>query len=323
MPNMLAPTQRVGREWMDGTTGMGGSATRPGGTAHAVPAGHAGGRALPLSLPRPLPPSPLPSLPPSLPAGVWRGADGPDARPADALALLDEPGLHDVVSPHGLHAVLAPHGPLVWVQDARSRSELGCLHARGLAGLGLDPSRVTLVRVSRPVDALWAMEEALRAGMGVMGEVEGAPRALDFTATRRLEVRARAAGVVCRLARVGPRVGGGSSGARWRWRVLPHPSAAEPHDPRAPGRPCWVLELSRARDRPPGRWVVEPDDARKPATGGAATGGAATGAVPAAGGAAHRLRVVAPLADGGVAAGPGEGERRGGTVVPFRPGRAA
>lgn len=237
------------------------------------------------------------------------------ALPATAghpLAWLGAAQLNDLVSPAGRHAGLAravPRAPLVWVQDALGRSELGTIHARGLAGLGLDPSGVIAVRARRPVDALWAMEEALRAGLPVVGEVEGCPRALDFTATRRLEVRARAAGVACWLVRVGPRARtAGSSGARHRWRVLSHPSASDPHDPRAPGRPRWTLELTRARDRPPGAWVVEAasDDGGTPGSG-----------------APHRLRVVAELAGGGVAASASAVERGKGTVIPLRPGRAA
>ena len=230
----------------------------------------------------------------------------PDRYPLDALAA---PGLQDVTSPHGNHAGLLAGGrdPLVWVQDAVSRLELGAPHARGASACGLDPTRLIVVRAARAVDALWAMEEALVAGLPVIGEIEGAPRALDFTATRRLEMRAQASEVRCVLARIGPRAAtGGSSGARWRWRVLPHPSEPDPFDPAAPGAPCWRLELTRARDRPPGSWVVAHDRDSERGEGGEA----------------HRLRVVAALADGDVDPRPGARER-GGTVVSLRPGRVA
>ena len=185
--------------------------------------------------------------------------------------------------------------------------------------VGLDPSRTILVRVSRPIDALWAMEEALRAGLAVVGEIAGRPRALDFTATKRLEWRAREAGVTCWLVRVDAHGGAdGSSAARCRWRVFSHPSAPDPHDPRAPGRPRWRLELTRARDRPPGAWVVE-------ATHGGLGAAPDDGAADATHRTTHRLRVVAELASGGVATneradGSGSGP---GAVVPLRAGRGA
>ena len=262
------------------------------------------------------------------------GPDRPEGWPAPAPCPLDalrSPGLQDVASPAARHGGIACDPgtePLVWVQDGLSRSELGAVHARGLAARGIDPARVTLVRVSRPLDALWAMEEALRAGMAVVGEIEGCSRALDFTATRRLEWRARAAGVSCWLVRVGSRARatGGSSGARYRWRVSPHSSAPDPHDEKAPGRPRWRLELLRARDRPPGAWVVEvapddvaPDRQRPRAPDGEAPPSGAT----ASSGAAHRLRVVAPLAGGGVAPDDLPRRREPAAVVPLRPGRAA
>ena len=243
-------------------------------------------------------------------------APGPDA-PSCPIARMRGAGLQDLVSPLARHAgLVCPAGrATVWVQDALSRTELGDIHTRGVAELGLDPSGLIVVRARRPIDALWVMEEALRAGLPVVGEIEGCPRALDFTATRRLEVRARGAGVPCLLVRVGPRARAhGSSGAGARWRVTPHPSAPDPFDARAPGRPRWVLELTRARDRPPGAWVVE----RGRASGDGAGDGRA----------AHRLRVVAELAGGGVAAGERSGPRAAGagaapTVVPLRPERVA
>ena len=258
------------------------------------------------------------AFPGGLPGSVHPRSWG-EVRTGESLHPLDTlhaPGLSELASRSGQHGGLAAcslgRAPLVWVQDARSRVEFGASHARGFAGLGLDPSRLTFVRARRPVDALWAMEEALRAGLPVVGEIEGCPRALDFTATKRLAWRALEANVACWLVRVGSRAtaAGGTSAARYRWRASPHPSAPDPYDPKAPGRPRWRLELTRARDRPPGTWVVE---------AGGDDGGEDGAGTP------HRLRVVAALADGGVAPrdGAGASEHGRGTVVPLRPGRAA
>ena len=231
------------------------------------------------------------------------------------LAAVSEAGLQDVTSPDGAHmGLVAACGarsrfsrPLVLVQEAGAVRDFGAAHARGLARWGIDPSRLIRVRVGRPRDALWAMEEAVKAGLDVLGEIEGGPRVLDFTATRRLSLFARGSGVRCVLARLGRRAEAvGSSGAGWRWRIAPAPSAPDPHDAKAPGAPRWELELLRARTRPPGRWLIEAarsDEHAEPIAG-----------------APHRLRVVPELAAGDLAAGRGE---EGGVIIPFRPRRAA
>ena len=241
----------------------------------------------------------------------------------DPIAVLGAAGLHDLVSPVGAHhgalSRIAGDSPLVWVRDAISRLEFGTLCARGLATGGLDPSRLIEVRVSRARDVLWAMEEAIRAGLPVVGEIEGTPRALDFTATRRLEMRARRRGVRCVLVRTGQRaVDAGSSGAHWRWRISPGPGAADPYDPKAPGAPRWLLELTRARTRTPGRWLIE----------GAHDDGPCDGVRTS-----HRLRVVdapadpperiaAPESTGApddaARAGNAGADRRGACVLPLR-----
>ncbi|MCV3272827.1 ImuA family protein [Roseobacter sinensis] len=147
--------------------------------------------------------------------------------------------------------------PILWVQDRLSCKEAGQPY---LPGLGVHPP-VIWVNVGRPADVLWSMEEGLRctALSAVIGEVWGAPPALDFTATKRLALRAEAAGVACWLIRRA--AAPGLSAARERWRVASLPSAAHPHDPQAPGAPCWQAELFKSRSRKPGSWAVTHDRA--------------------------------------------------------------
>ncbi len=142
--------------------------------------------------------------------------------------------------------------PLLWIQDRQSCRETGrpCL-----AGLG-DRS-VLMLQVARPLDVLIAAEEGLRckALTAVVAEIWGNPPALDFTATKRLALRAEDTGVPCWLIRHGgtPDL----SAARDRWRVGSLPSAPNPDDAQAPGDPRWRVELFRSRDKQPGLWVAQ------------------------------------------------------------------
>src|SRR5204863_8948736 len=121
---------------------------------------------------------------------------------------------------------------------------------------GLPASDLIHVEARDAREALWTMEEGVRcAGLSsVIGEIWGDPRALDFTATRRLVVASERSGVACWLVRLGGTAN--LSGARMRWRVASVPSLLNALDARAPGTPAWDADLFRARGMPPGRWSV-------------------------------------------------------------------
>jgi protein ImuA len=141
--------------------------------------------------------------------------------------------------------------PLLWVQDRMAILESGRIHPPGL------PTRDLIhVEARDAKDALWAMEEGVRCSSlsVVIGEIWGDPKALDFTATRRLAVASERSGTPCWLVRLGGHAN--LSGARMRWRVASAPSLPNDLDPKAPGAPAWDAELFRARGMPPGRWVV-------------------------------------------------------------------
>jgi len=153
-----------------------------------------------------------------------------------------------------LLAQLATDKPLLWVQDRMAILESGRVHPPGL------PSRDLIhVEARDAKDALWTMEEGVRCSClsAVIGEIWGDPRALDFTATRRLAVAAERSETPCWLVRLGgtPNL----SGARMRWRLASAPSLANDLDPRAPGAAAWDAELFRARGHPPGHWTVAHD----------------------------------------------------------------
>ena len=178
-------------------------------------------------------------------------------------------------------------GQLLWVQDRMVALETGAPFGQSFARFGGDADRLVLACARGASDLLWAMEEGLRCASlsAIIGEVWGDPRSLDFTATKRLAMRAERQGVHVFLIRV--QGNANLSAARRRWRVRSLPSRPDPHDDRAPGSPRWHAELFRARDTRPGTWEARYDRA------------------------AHRVDLVPPFRDGAVedAAKRGSGKR--------------
>ena len=150
-----------------------------------------------------------------------------------------------------LLAQLHAEKPLLWVQERMAILESGRVHPPGLPSQNLIHVEARDAR-----DALWAMEEGLRCSAlsAVVGEIWGDPKALDFTATRRLAVASERSGVAAFLVRLGGHAN--LSGARMRWRIASVPSLLNDLDPRAPGAPAWDAELFRARAIPPGSWSL-------------------------------------------------------------------
>jgi len=166
-----------------------------------------------------------------------------------------------------LLARIAPSRLVFWI------APISDLHPPGLLPYGVDPNRLVLVRPSKDVETLAAMEIALREGAAgaVVGEVGQVRR----TASRRLQLaclRHGATGFVLRRwprdHRTGDRE---ASVAVTRWHVTPVPSVK---DGREPGPPRWHVALTHARGGRSGEWIMEASD-----------------------GATHPLRVVAALAD--------------------------
>lgn len=145
--------------------------------------------------------------------------------------------------------------PLLWIQDHLAQRETG--HPF-LAGLGLQRP-LMVMQLSRPTDVMIAVEEGLRcrALAAVIAEVRGNPAAINFTAMKRLALRAEASAVPCWLIRQAATVD--LSAARDRWRIATLPSTCNPDDPQAPGDPRWRVELFRSRDKRPGEWVARHD----------------------------------------------------------------
>lgn len=146
---------------------------------------------------------------------------------------------------------------VLWVQDR------GAIRLSGrpyLHGLPADlRHRVIHVAAKTPEDALFAMEEGLRCRdlACVIGEIAGNPRALSFTASRRLSLAAERHGVALWLVRLN--AAPDLSSARMRWRAEAAHSLPPRWDVAAPGAACWRAQLFRARAHAPGEWMLSDD----------------------------------------------------------------
>lgn len=149
-------------------------------------------------------------------------------------------------------------GPVMWIRQAFSALETGRLYGPGLAEIGLDPDRVILVEVRDGLSVLRAgLEAAACVALGaVILEPWGDPKALDFTATRRLDMAAGSTGVPVLLLRVDAEQI--SSAAHTRWRIAAAPS--RPLLANAPGATVFDVTLLRQRMGPAGQhWQLEWD----------------------------------------------------------------
>lgn len=149
---------------------------------------------------------------------------------------------------------------VLWVQDGRAIRLGGRPYRAGLP----EAMRPRLIHVAAktPEDALFAMEEGLRCRdlAVVVGEIAGNPRALDFTASRRLTLTAEKHGVPLLMVRLDAEAD--LSSARMRWRMTSAPSSPPRWNVAAPGRPAWHAELFRARAHPPGEWILRDEPER-------------------------------------------------------------
>jgi protein ImuA len=177
-------------------------------------------------------------------SGEASGAGLALALARDALALAGAGAVED--SRH-----------VLWVQDRKAIRLSGrpCVE-------GLPPDlrhRLIHVAAATPEDALFALEEGLRCRdfAWVIGEIAGNPRALNFTASRRLSLTAERHGVRLWLVRLD--AAPDLSSARMRWQARAAPSPLPRWNAGAPGTATWHAELFRARTHAPGEWMLSDD----------------------------------------------------------------
>jgi protein ImuA len=153
-------------------------------------------------------------------------------------------------------AALASSGgrSTLWIQTDFAALEAGIPYGLGVELFGLPLRHLLILRVSRPLDLLWAFEEALKSHSlaTVVAELPESGAAVDLTATRRLTLAARAGGGLGLLLR--HRASPLPSAAMTRWQVAPaisHPDAYG-----GLGRTAFDLSLSKNRRGYCGRWIV-------------------------------------------------------------------
>lgn len=152
----------------------------------------------------------------------------------------------------------AQAGAIFALQVARRQRLPTLFSGDGLALLGIDPGRLTLIEAGSEVEMLRAGLEAARCpGVAmVLMESEGRFADYDLTASRRLVLAAEASGASILLLRGDAEQR--SSGAQTRWSIRSAPSI--PLEADAPGLPTIEAELLRCRSGPAGgRWLLSWD----------------------------------------------------------------
>lgn len=157
--------------------------------------------------------------------------------------------------------------PLLWISQAEALKEAGQPYGPGLASFGFQARDLVFSAAPRLADVLWIAETALGGSFlsAVILEIRGNPKGLALAESRRLHVRARAAGVPLLVFR---QAGADeSSSAVVRFRIDPAPARLRPlpdgsHLAESLGNPVFGVTLEKLRGAPPFSLLLEwnPDD---------------------------------------------------------------
>ncbi|WP_240969437.1 ImuA family protein [Sneathiella limimaris] len=157
-------------------------------------------------------------------------------------------------------------GPVLWCSFGKRADFPNQPYPHGLTSLGFNPNDLLQVSVTAEQEFLWVLEEGLASGACplVIGAYVGPERLYDFTASRRLALRASRRGSTLLLVRnysSGQESEAQSStAAQTRWRISARPSSPEFfQNTRLPGVGCprWQVELVRCKSGRPHIWQLE------------------------------------------------------------------
>jgi protein ImuA len=161
-----------------------------------------------------------------------------------------------------LKAQSVKNEPVLWIADGYSAREVGMPYGAGIKQFGLDPQAVFHASPRKLDDALWLAEAALASGvfLSTILEVHGNPKSFGLTESRRLSLRAKAAGRPLFLLRHAGEEE--ASSASFRLRVEPAP-AVERRLPDGSklggsiGHPVFQLTLEKSRNPAPLSFILE------------------------------------------------------------------
>jgi protein ImuA len=136
---------------------------------------------------------------------------------------------------------------ILFLQLAREARQTGLPYGPGLYHFGLDPETLIIGRVRNAGELLWATEEAAgcRAVAAIIVDSIHPGKILDFTASRRLAMRAQRHDSSIFLLRYGH--GREASASHFRWHVAPALSEPGYFDARTPGIPRWQICLEKGQ----------------------------------------------------------------------------
>lgn len=214
-------------------------------------------------------PAPVDAAQPLLATGV-EDLDGAmqGGIPLDALTEIRSLGLRDAAAASGFVLALAAQlhaqasgtdtapSPILWIGDTVATMEAGLPYAIGIRDFGLEPAAFLQASPRKLEDALWVAEAALgsAAFAVVILEVRGNPARFGLTESRRLALRAKAAGRPLFLLRQGGEEE--ASSALFRFSVEPTPAQARPLPDGSVlggsiGHPAFRLTLEKSRNPAP------------------------------------------------------------------------
>ena len=161
-----------------------------------------------------------------------------------------------------LKARQVSEAPVLWIGDIVSTQEAGAPYAPGLSQFGLAPKDVLYASPRKLDDALWLAEKALTSGAisATILEIRGNLKHFGLTESRRLSLRARAAGRPLFLMRHAGEEEAGS--APFRFLVEPAP-ALRRHLPDGSelggsiGHPVFRTTLEKSRNPAPASFLLE------------------------------------------------------------------
>ena len=152
--------------------------------------------------------------------------------------------------------------PVLWVSPSQG-FRYGITYPIGCASYGLDPDRLHHLSVASPQDMLWALEEGLANGAlaAAVGLLPANDASYDFTASRRLSLRATATRTTALLIRHHASIDTPTA-AVTRWSIASRsspPLKREGLSMPGIGPPCWQADLVRCKRGQPRSWLVEWD----------------------------------------------------------------